>query len=223
MDFSDFDNDLPEGPGSEGRDEKLRRFRRALAEGKESLDIPNPDLLEELVEQCIEANALEEGLRYCEQWTVFSPYNYVAWLRTAMILTGLERADEALVAIDRAEPRDPNDIEIRIQRGIAHHTLGHDREAVEILEEGLRQDPRNLELLFNYGLALQSVDRTEDALGVFRLIVGHPDYAVDCWYEIGYCLDILEQYDEAIAAYDRHLDLDPYNANAWYNKGIAQS
>ena len=58
MDYFDINNEFNDEFDGESREEMLRRFRKAMAEGKDASGFRDPDMLEELVEQCIDEGAL---------------------------------------------------------------------------------------------------------------------------------------------------------------------
>lgn len=223
MSFSELNNDGSDRYDREGRENLIRRVRDTFSRGDAPEVFPDSELLEEIVDRCIEENALKEALLLCDHWKIFAPFDVSVWLRLGIVLNGLERPEAALEALARAETLHPGEVELRIHRGMSYHLLGDTERAVKELEKGIATDPENPDLLFNYALALQQIDRVDEALGIFRTLTTQPEHAVDAWYEIGYCYDLLGEYIKAIESYDRHLDLDPYNANARYNRGIAES
>src|SRR4051812_24159528 len=112
MDTYNFgDDDLSEGLNPEDRNDMIRLFRQRLNgdAGDDDISIPNVEVLEELVEECIEEEAFDEALRLCEHWIRFAPYSHAAWLRKGIVLTNLGRPEEALACYDRADALHPSD------------------------------------------------------------------------------------------------------------------
>src|SRR5687767_11648944 len=222
--ISGFDDDFSDGatPGRSD-DDAIRRFRRMLDSGADDITIPNVEVLEEFVEQCLEEERFADALRACDHWIRHAPYSHNAWLARGIALTNLMRAEEALICFDRADVLNPRDIDTLINRGVALDALGLSDRALTCYQDALDREPDNEEALFNKAVALEKLEDYESAVLLFRTLVFSEQFGRDSWYELGYCYDYLDRLDESFAAYDRFLDLDPFNSNAWYNRGIILS
>ena len=135
MDTYNFgDDDLSEGLSPEERDDVIRRFRQRLngdPGDDDDISIPNVEVLEELVEECIEEESFSEALRLCDYWLRFAPYSHAVWLRKGIVLTNLGRPEEALACYDHADTLHPSDIDTLIHRGVAFDALGLGDRALE--------------------------------------------------------------------------------------------
>ena len=185
MEIFGFD-DFSEGFNSERRDDIIRRFRERLygGVGGDDVSLPNVEVLEELVEECLDEERFEIALQLCEHWISFAPYSHNAWLNKGIALTGLGKPEEALGCYDHADTLNPNDPDTLVNRGAAYDALGLDSKAMACYDQVLLRDPQNEEALFNKAIALERAEEYEPAARIFELLTRSQQFGRDSLYEL---------------------------------------
>src|SRR5688572_25056274 len=140
-------------------EDEVRRYRDEMRSRRMPIDEPtnapkrktflSPEILEELINYCVENDKFEEALHFAEALTEHAPFSSDAWHQRAMLEAHHLKFDEALVSYGRALSLDPIDIEILINYGITLEALGRTDESLAINERVLAIDPTNGEALFS--------------------------------------------------------------------------
>jgi predicted O-linked N-acetylglucosamine transferase (SPINDLY family) len=138
-----------------------------------------------------------------------------------LALTGLERAEDAVAALERALTCSPDHAIAHNNLGNALKALGRAEAALAAYERALALDPVYVEAHNNRGNALVKLGRPEEALPAYRRALElNPDYA-DGHNNLGNALQALGQLEPAMESYRAALGLRPDFAEAHNNMGGA--
>jgi tetratricopeptide (TPR) repeat protein len=218
--FGDGRNRSGDNPGSESAserrkkyfEEELRRYRedkkrKLMGDSPAESDDPpqrqflHPDILEELVDYCVENQKFDEALDFVHLLTERAPFNGDGWHRRGMLEAHHGRYDQAVASYERALALNPADNELLINYGIALDALGRSVDALEVFERALTTDPGNDEALFNKGICFEKAERFDEAISIFTYLRDSKDIAKDALYELGFCYDCKQDFEKALAAY----------------------
>ena len=169
------------------------------------------------------------------------------WYNVGLILSRLEKYQEAVINLDQAIKLDPAYEAARKQRDsivnlLKHHvdqpaadTVNNYTEkisrAVELQNEGrldasealfleiLADKPSDIPCLYSLGVLELIRKNPEKALSYFEQgLAAKPDYA-PLWYNRGVVLHSLKQHDKAVESYDKALAFNPAYTEAMINRG----
>lgn len=139
----------------------------------------------------------------------------------ALLLLRLDRAAEALRAIDSLLARGPVPAPVHLTRGNALAALGRQEEALTAFAEAVRLNPREPLAHCNLGNTLLALGRPEEALASLdRALALAPGHAL-AHYNRGTALFALGRFTDALASFESSIRSDPRFALAWYNRGGA--
>jgi len=132
-------------------------------------------------------------------------------------LLGLQRAEEALAALDRALALDPGLPDALNNRGTALDALGRPEEALASWEAAVAADDQLAEARSNLGIVLAGSGRAEQAIAAYREALRLQEAYPQCHNNLGVALDALGRRSEAQQHYRRALQLQPGYAQAQAN------
>ena len=220
MNIANFDDEF----GRERFDdmeEKIRHYRRALnKKDRSSEELPGIDIVEGLVEYCLENEKFEDAHEFCKLWIEYFPYSFDAWNKQAGILINLEKYPEALNAINKALSFDPGDPEALTNKAIILDYEGRAAEAKIYIDKALTLDPENDETLLHKGIILESLGDYGQALEIFKYLSDSGKMVSTALQELAFCSNALGKTEEAISYYKIAIDEDPFNMDLWYNLGM---
>ncbi|HEX5315741.1 MAG TPA: tetratricopeptide repeat protein, partial [Candidatus Kapabacteria bacterium] len=139
----------------------------------------HPEILEELVDYCIENAKFEEALDFALLLTERAPFNGDGWHRRGMLEAHHGDFEKAIESYEHALAMNPADSELLINYGVALDGAGRTEEALEIFERALSSNPSNDEALFNKGICFEKAERYEDAIAIFRYLREVKEFAKD--------------------------------------------
>ncbi len=128
---SEFSNeeeyDLPE----ENVEEELASCKKILDSG---YVFDSVERIEELIQVCMDVDRYEDALFLLDKFLEIFPYNSEYWLKKGIVLNGLFRFSEALLAYEHSLSLNPNDVETLIDKSATEENLGlydHSQESLE--------------------------------------------------------------------------------------------
>ena len=139
-----------------------------------------------------------------------------AYQKTVYRLAAAGRFDEAMEVLERLDAlgvRD-DDVQTLPLRGWVLCELGHNDEALRVLDEALEAEPGSVFAAGMKGQVLRAMDRLDEALAALDLAVGLSPEPAWLHAERGAILRQLGRYEEALAAVTRALEINPDNAFA---------
>jgi tetratricopeptide (TPR) repeat protein len=137
----------------------------------------------------------------------------------AVILTRLDRIDEAIEQYGEVLARRPDLVAARFNRGSLLARRARYRNALADFDRVLASVPGHLDALKNQGNVLVQLDRRSEALVSYdRILTVRPD-DVDALSNRGATLRSLDRNAEALASYEKALAVNPRHANTILNYG----
>ncbi|MDZ4764459.1 MAG: tetratricopeptide repeat protein [Chloroflexota bacterium] len=137
----------------------------------------------------------------------------------AYSLTELGRADEALIAYDRAIALQPKNAWAWARKARALRLLNRHHEALTIYDEALRLDPAYAWALKGKGIVLERLGDLEGALESHERAARLDPNDVWHWHNQGDIFQKMGRYDDALAMLEAALRVDPQHANTWAKMG----
>jgi tetratricopeptide (TPR) repeat protein len=196
-----------------------------------------PDELRALVLRCLEKRpdarpaswgALVEGLAAVYQQVTGEPaplnisgieLEALELMDKAYSLTELGRAEEALLAYDRAISLQPGSSWAWARKARALRLLNRCEEALLCYEEALRLDPANAWALKGKGIVLERLGDLAGALDCHQQATRLNPADVWHWHNQGDVLHKMGRYSEAVALLQEAIRIDPNHAQSWGKLG----
>jgi len=111
---------------------------------------------------------------------------------------GQSKPDAAAEQFDQVVRRQPDNVTARIRQALSLWSGGHEREAVQLLRDGLAQAPDNAELQFQLGTLLASMQQYEEAEVRFAQTLAIDRDHVEASVSLGLCYGARERPREAV-------------------------
>ena len=92
----------------------------------------------------------------------------LGFARSADTQSALAQKERATAAIEQAIKTDPNNAELWVHLGFAHHKQGQLDQALEAFEKASQLDPHNQDALYMLGLIYESKGQKQDAIKAWR-------------------------------------------------------
>ncbi len=172
------------------------------------------------------AAALAAGGRFADALAAYDalaslplPARVQALYGRGLMLTRLERFDEALQAFDAALASNARDPRLWFERGNALMSAGRHDDAVVSYDRAHELAPGQPEILSNRGYALFSLGAHVRALDSYDRALRTDPNSVTALSNRGNVLKALGRFDEALASYERVLALQPDHADTLNNCG----
>src|SRR5258706_1658920 len=169
-------------------EEELTRYREEKRRDRDYSPGPSkqraflsPEILEALVDYCIENDKFEEALHFSKLLTDHAPFPADAWHRRGMIEAHHAQFEEAVHSYEKALSLDPTDPELLVNYGIVLESLGKTDDALHVFDRALTSDPANDDALFSKGICYEKADRFHDAISIFRYLAGKDEFAKDAY------------------------------------------
>jgi cytochrome c-type biogenesis protein CcmH/NrfG len=80
--------------------------------------------------------------------------NVQAWIKLGNVTMDAQRYNEAIEAYGKALELDPDNVNVRVDRGVCYRRIGRSDKAVEHFRKGIATDPRHLMARKNLGVVL---------------------------------------------------------------------
>jgi len=206
------------------RKQKLLEIKELLTEEYQILKQKNALVL---TQGCLffTGNESEYALASFEQFLELQPNNDQIWLIRGMILSDLERYQEAIASYDKVLEIKPDTLYAYAWclRGIALSHLERYEEAISSYDKALDITPDEYYVWYFRGVALSDLKRYEEAITSYEKALEIQPDNHDAWYRRGNALYKLKRYEEALASYDKALEIQPDNHQTWFLQGIALS
>lgn len=217
---SEFQNNF-DGENPDDMNKKIRMYRKALRNSKaDDNSLPSPEIIEDLVNYCIENEKYDEAYDFSALWIEYFPFSSEAWQKRGIAQLHLNMPKNSIKSLEKAISINPSDAESFINLSAASDTLGNHEKALEYIEEAIRIEPDNEDALFQYGLTLQNLFMYEKAEEVFKYLLQNEDFKQEALIELGFIASTIGNYQEAIHYNKLSIDEDPYDYNQWYNLGM---
>lgn len=213
-----FDDESPDE-----MNKRIRRYRKAVQNRSDSENLPSPDIIEDLVNYCIDNDKFIEAHEFCTLWLEYYPSSTDAWVKKGLSALNLSMFETALSSFERALHYNPNDVETLIYKADALENLDELIFAEETINLALRLDPNNDEAYLILGNILQKKGDYEEAIKVYNYIINIEDFKRDVLQEIAFCYTVMGDYKKSVEYYNLAIDEDPFDYELWFNIGVIYS
>ncbi len=176
---------------------------------------------EGLAEALILQGRLPEALESLERASQLEPGSASIRLKTAKVLDGLGRNDEADQEFEASFGLTPHRDDL--VRGLRLQRMGNIRDAEAIYREVLLKDPTNVDALrLVAGVAMRAKQWGDAAVLLERALELAPDF-FQGWMDLGLARQEQDQIEQALAAYEHAIRLQPDAAIAYAAAGTSNA
>jgi len=137
------------------------------------------------------------------------PYDDETLYQKSLLLSELDRNQEALQSIENALKIEPKNIDYISQKADVLHDLEKFREALLLYAKITKEDPENILAWHTQCDILSHLGMHEESLKAAEMTVKLDPYDPVSWYNKADSLYDLERYKDAINSIDKALKLDP--------------
>ncbi len=130
------------------------------------------------------------------------------------------RPDEALAAFKECIELEPNNLNHRIEYGVALYKLGKLGECLAVLDDILSKDPRCILALNNKARILIDRNQPMDALALYRQILNLDPKHTRTWIKAAQLMASLERYDKADGCIQEALAVTPDDPELWRERAV---
>jgi tetratricopeptide (TPR) repeat protein len=219
LDFNNYFDD--QSPDDMNR--RIRKYRRAVQSRKNPNELPSPDIIEDLVNYCLDNEKFVEAGEFANLWLEYYPYSSEAHTKKGLSALNLDMYETAISSFDNALKFNPNDSEILIYKADALESMNELIIAEQTIEFVLKLDPHNDDAYLIYGSILQKKADYDEAIRIYNFIVESEDHKQEALQELAVCYTILSEYEKAIDCYNQLIDEDPYDFEQWFNLSLVYS
>jgi hypothetical protein len=173
-----------------------------LAENMQSLkelfrETPSMEHLLQIVATYHGMEQTERGIGFAEAFIMQIEDEKDRLLQVSMVLEMVDRNEEALIYLDDAEDKFPDDIQVKNHRGMLLNKLSEFENALSIYDGLLENSPKSLESLSGKLIALTGLGRHGDVLKLYKTSIAITPSTVQDWHFKGVIDGILKDYFEA--------------------------
>jgi tetratricopeptide (TPR) repeat protein len=136
-----------------------------------------------------------------------------------VILSALQRNDEALVCYDDLIALTPDFVDAHMKRGLLLSGLGRFAEAIVSYDNAIAIDPRHLDALQHKGEALHYLGKFDEAIACYNQILSLQPNHFAALVDRGCAFKDLGRANEAIAEFNLALTIAPDNTIILINRG----
>ncbi|MBF0127212.1 MAG: tetratricopeptide repeat protein [Magnetococcales bacterium] len=180
---------------------------------------PTPERLN-LAAACHLATGDPEQALACWRQALGSQPDHVEILNNlGMLLTGMQRFDQAEAPLRQALARQPDFVPARYNLGLLRAGQNRVPEAEEAYRQVLARQPDHVGAGNNLALLLTGQGRHPEAETVLRRVLTHDPDQADVWNNLGYLLQRRNRLAEAETAFRRAIHLQPEHGEAHNNLG----
>jgi tetratricopeptide (TPR) repeat protein len=189
-------------------------------DGGESADNDDLEALLDRATSYNDENRFEEGEADARRATEAAPDNALGWVELGRALWGLDREEEALLALEHALKLEES-MDALNYLGWVHIELGRHGEALEAARRSLELEPDTYTALHTAGEALIGLGRPEEAI---QPLTAAAELVPDSWLAWS---DLTRAYGdagllaEAVEASRRAVEAEPDKASLWHDLGAA--
>lgn len=176
---------------------------------------------EGLAEALILQGKLKEALQSLERAAELEPGSASVRMKTARVLTGLGRDDEATRQFEASFKLTPHREEL--VRGLGLQRMGNIKEAEKIYRDVLVRDPGNVDALrLLAGVAMRAKQWGDAEIMLERALEKAPDF-YQGWMDLGLARQEQDKMDAALEAYERAMRLEPGQAGGYVAAGTTKA
>ncbi len=159
-------------------------------------------------------NDLPAAAKFFQTAVDWDPYSPPFHQSLAVVLSALNRPEEAVQTLEQAVRLTPNDVESHYQLGLAYNEVGNLTNAAAQLAATVKLDPRHVTAWYNLGLAQNSLGQNEAALASLQSAEKLAPNEARIPYAQATLLAQKGKNMEALRMLQRVLAIDPAHAEA---------
>ncbi len=158
----------------------------------------------------------------CEIAIDINPFMVSAYNLHGIIMLRQNKSTDALEDFNRGLSLEGDDINLLMNRGIAHINLKNYDHAIADYDAILRFDKRNVAAILYRGIAMVQAGDTLTALSEFQRATELNKYSADAYTYLGMLNYQMRRYEDALSNYNRLAELRPVDANVYINRAITR-
>ena len=181
------------------------------------------DSFEKIIQFYDEKENLKEAYAAVEIGLEQFPYSAQLMIKKADILVAMQKFEQALVIIEKAELYDKNDADIYLLKIEIYLAMEKQTEATETFIEDINQlnGEDKTEFLLEVADIFDDYEEFEKVFDCLKLIVEESPTNEEALYKICFWTDFTGRFEESIKIHDKIIDEHPYNEIAWFNLAAA--
>jgi len=162
-----------------------------------------------------------EALECLDKARTLAPDDFNILNQHANVLLSLGRPQDALAEFKAVLGRMPQNVEARINCGLAQAALGAAELALGEFDTALALAPGHPVAQYNRGVALIGLGRYAEAVAANDAALAVAPEHVNAWLNRGKALAQLARFDEAVASYGKAIALRKDFSDAHFNRALA--
>jgi len=162
-----------------------------------------------------------EALECLDEAHALAPDDFDILNQHANVLLSLGRPQDALAEFKGVLGRTPQNVEARINCGLAQAALGAAEMALGEFDTALALAPGHPVAQYNRGVALIELGRYAEAVAANEAALAIAPEHVNAWLNRGKALAQLARFDEAVASYGKAIALRKDFSDAHFNRALA--
>ncbi len=152
------------------------------------------------------------AVEYFKNAVQLAEWNSQLWNRLGIIAFENQRYDEALVQMEEAVKKFPDDFVINIILGLTLSQKNKHEEAEPVLRKAVSINPSDLTALHAYGFTLNQLKKSREALIYLEKALSQSPENVPIMGTIGLIYDSLKEWDKCDEVYKKALEIEHDNA-----------
>jgi len=136
----------------------------------------------------------ERGLGFAEAFLMQVEDEMERIVLNTMVLSMVDRDDEAIELLGKAEEKFPEDIRLKRYRGMLLNKQGKFDEAVDAFDELLKNEPEDLESVSGKIMALLGLKKNEQVMKVYQDSIGITPTEAPQWHFKGMIDGMMSEY-----------------------------
>jgi tetratricopeptide (TPR) repeat protein len=156
-------------------------------------------------------NALNEAIK-------LNPNDYTSWYYMGLVLSKLNKKDEALNAFNEAITINPKYAKAFLAKGNLYDKSEEYKKSIECFNKAIKLNKNYYSAYCNKAIAYNKLKKYKKALNCLNKAIKIDSKKVDAWYIKGAILIDIKKYDEALKCFNNFLELNKNNYKIYYKK-----
>ncbi len=194
-------------------------FIQKKAKMGESLNDDELEIIQGVMEACIDEELFEEALKFCDFLLSYNPYSSELLARKGYILLSLNELEKATETLRIAFELNPSDIDVLINLSLSYFNSGDIDSSLKVIDKALEVEPDE-NVLFHKGILLEAIQNYDQALSIFHSLTNSQELGLDAYQEIASIYFQQGKTVECIETNKKALELEPTSEWLWFNLGI---
>jgi len=181
------------------------------------------DSFEKIIQFYDEKENLKEAYAAVELGLEQFPFSSQLMIKKADILVAMQKFEEALDIVEKAELYDKNDNDIYVLKIEIYLAMEKQTDAIVIFLEALNNlnGEDKTEFLFEVADVFDDFEEFEKVFDCLKLIVEENPTNEEALYKLCFWTDFTGRFEESIKIHNAIIDEHPYNEIAWFNLAAA--